>query len=282
MRWYSEHGRHDLPWRQTRDEYAVLVSEVMLQQTQVARVLPAYERWLQRWPTVAALGAAFPAEVIEQWAGLGYNRRALNLHRAAVATVDRFAGRLPSDPAGLRSLPGIGDYTAAAIVSFAREQPAVVLDTNISRVICRCLLGLASPRDASLKAIATAAASLLPRDHFRDHNLALMDLGAAVCTSRSPGCDACPLSRRCTWLAADSPPAQPRPAITPKFETTARFARGRIVDALRSGPLTSEQLSALLPSPHHDRLPAYLAALEREGLVAGSGMTWRLPGPRGG
>jgi A/G-specific adenine glycosylase len=275
--WYIEYGRHDLPWRETRDAYAVLVSEVMLQQTQVARVLPAYERWLRRWPTIAALAAASPADVIEQWAGLGYNRRALNLHRAAVATVDRFAGQLPSDSVALRSLPGVGDYTAAAIACFASETRTVVLDTNISRVICRCLLGVASPRDAAPDTIATFATSLLPRGRTRDHNLALMDLGATVCTARSPHCDVCPLGRHCAWLAAGSPPGQASTANIPKFETTARFARGRIVDALRSGPLTTEELSGLLPASHREPLPAYLAALQREGLVTTSGPTWRLP-----
>jgi len=277
MPWYADHGRHGLPWRRTRDEYAVLVSEVMLQQTQVARVLPSYERGLQRWPTIAALAAASPGDVIEQWAGLGYNRRALNLHRTAVATIERFGGTLPPDLVALRSLPGVGDYTAAALVSFAWETRTVVLDTNISRVISRCLLGVASPHDAAPKPVATAAASLLPRENARDHNLALMDLGATICTARSPSCDVCPLTRQCAWLAAGAPPGQTRPASPPRFEATARFARGRIVDALRSGPLTAGELSALLPGSHRERLPVYLAALEREGMVTSSGPRWRLP-----
>ncbi len=275
--WYREHGRHDLPWRRTRDAYAVLVSEIMLQQTQVARVVPHYERWLTRWPTIAALAAASPADVIEEWAGLGYNRRALNLRLAAIATIEHFGGEIPGDPATLRTLPGIGAYTAAAVACFAGETRTVVLDTNVTRVISRCLLGLASPRDTSASRISEGATFLLPPDEARAHNLALMDLGATICTARSPQCGTCPLNRRCAWLAAGSPPGQSRQAGSPRFETTARFARGRIVDALRAGPLTTEALAALLPAPHRERLPAYLAALQREGLITTSGPAWRLP-----
>lgn len=269
LAWHEVHGRHDLPWRHTHDSYAVLVSEVMLQQTQVDRVLPYYRAWLERWPGFTQLAAAAPADVITAWRGLGYNRRALALHTAARIVVDDHCGSLPlHDPAALLRLPGIGPYTAAALRCFILDVAVPVLDTNISRVIARSCLSVATPRAAAPGAIHAAAAALLPAAGARETNLALMDFGALVCTSRDPRCDGCPLAAACAWRAAGSPepPATGRrPA--PPFETTTRFARGRIVDRLRAGPAAEADLIRALPPAHHQGLPSYLASLERDGLI---------------
>lgn len=278
MRWYRGEGRHSLPWRQTRDPYAVLVSEVMLQQTQVERVLPYFATWMARWPGFEAVAAEPASEVIRAWRGLGYNRRALNLHRLAAEVVSNYAGRLPDDAHALRRLPGIGPYTAAAVQCFARGERVVVADTNIARVVSRTCLGAASQRSVPARDLSDALRHLLPVRSARNHNLALMDFGALVCTARSPGCDICPLSRLCAWNLAGKPgETAPQPA-TPRFETTARFARGRIIDALRESPARTAGLAAMLPHPHATRVERYLEALEREGLVERNVDWWRLPG----
>ena len=277
QRWYRAHGRHDLPWRLTRDPYAVLVSEVMLQQTQVERVRPYYEAWMERWPTVTALARAPVAEVIRHWAGLGYNRRAVNLHRAAQAVAARDS-LLPESESELRALPGIGAYTAAAIACFAGGQRSLPLDTNVGRVIARACLGAASNRAVPASELEATGRALLPARNARDHGLALMDLGATVCTARAPRCEACPLRRQCAWLAIGSPADATAAKPAPRFETTARFARGRIVDLLRDGqPRTVVAIAAGLPAAHRDRVPDYLAALARDGLAVEEGGAWTLP-----
>ncbi|MBE0609421.1 MAG: A/G-specific adenine glycosylase [Dehalococcoidia bacterium] len=278
MAWYREDGRHGLPWRLTRDPYAVLVSEVMLQQTQVERVLPYYTAWLERWPTFAALAAASPAEVIREWRGLGYNRRALNLHRLALTVTRDHGGELPASPAALRGLPGIGPYTTAAIGSFAREQRIAVADTNIARVLARAFFGAPTRREVPARALADRADALLPSRDVRHHNLALMDLGALVCGSRAPRCAECPVTRHCAWKAAGYPPGEATRTPTPRFELTARFARGRIIDALRTAPATAAELAAMLPAHHAARIGHYLEALEKDALIApASDGLWALP-----
>ena len=279
--WYAAHGRHSLPWRLTLDPYAVLVSEVMLQQTQVDRVLPYFAAWIERWPTVRDLARAPLSDVLRAWAGLGYNRRAVHLHRAAVAVVERHGGLVPVEVTALRALPGVGEYTAAAVASFAGELPVAVTDTNIARLLARALRGAASQRALSPAAIRATAAALCPARGVdaRDHNLALMDLGATVCTARGPLCGACPLSASCAWLAAGRPDEAVERASTPPFPGTARFARGRIVDALRGAArLDWAALERLLPAEHRPNLARYLAALERDGLVEGRDGAWRLAG----
>ncbi|HUG56290.1 MAG TPA: A/G-specific adenine glycosylase, partial [Candidatus Limnocylindrales bacterium] len=188
LRWYGRRGR-DLPWRRTRDPYAILVSEVMLQQTQVARVLTAYERFLRRFPTPRALAAAALGDVLREWSGLGYNRRARDLQRAARAAPDG----LPGDVAGLDALPGIGPYTAGAVACFAYGAPAAFADTNIRRVLGRVFLG----RTASLAEAVALDRSLLPRRAADRWHHALMDLGAACCRARAPRCGECPLRALC-------------------------------------------------------------------------------------
>jgi A/G-specific adenine glycosylase len=277
MRWYRANGRHTLPWRFTRDPYAVLVSEVMLQQTQVERVLPYFDHWMLLWPDLGLLANVSPAEVIREWAGLGYNRRALALHRLA-----RLVNELPGTVDELRALPGVGPYTASAIVCFALDQRVVVTDTNIARVIARTAFAEPDAKRVPAKEFAGAAEWLLPVRGARDHNLALMDLGALVCTARNPKCGACPVSALCGWRLSGYPAVERSAAASQRFEESTRYARGRIVDALRLRPMAFEELSAMLDALHRGRLRTYLEGLERDGMVERlDGEAWALPGDQG-
>jgi len=194
LAWFRRAGR-DLPWRRTRDPYRVLVSEFMLQQTQVARVLEFYPRFLRRYPSLQDLARARPARVREAWQGLGYYRRAANLHRLARTLVREHAGTVPSDPAALEALPGVGPYTAGAVAAFAFELPVAAVDTNVGRVLRRVF----SCRTA--KETRSTGQRLQPRSGPAAwaFNQALMELGALVCTARAPKCGACPVSRSCAW-----------------------------------------------------------------------------------
>jgi A/G-specific adenine glycosylase len=194
--WYRTAGR-DLPWRRTRDPYRVLVSEFMLQQTQVSRVLGYYDRFLRRYPTVEALARARPRAVREAWDGLGYYRRAANLHRLATEVVRRHAGTIPANAEALRRLPGVGPYTAGAVAAFAFEQPVPAVDTNVARVLGR-VFGCRTAKTTS-----RAAQLLQPRrgKSAWSFNQALMELGALVCTARAPKCARCPVNRLCSWYA---------------------------------------------------------------------------------
>ena len=250
LRWYDDEGR-DLPWRRTTDPYAVLVSEVMLQQTQVARVVPRYEAWLERWPDAGALAAATPGDVLREWVGLGYNRRALRLRDACVAVA---RDGWPTSAEGLRSLPGVGPYTAAAVASFAFGEQVAAVDVNVARVTGR---------------LATEPARLLPEGLAAAFNHAMMDLGATVCTARRPRCDVCPVAPFCR-SAGKVPAPVPRRAARQRFEETDRFARGRIVAALAAG----QQLPGGLGEERTERA---LAGLERDGLVVREGDAVRLP-----
>jgi A/G-specific adenine glycosylase len=274
--WYAEVGR-DLPWRRTRDPYAVLVSEVMLQQTQVARVISRFEAWLGRWPTAQALAAAPASEVLAAWSGLGYNSRALRLHATAKAVAE---GGWPADEAGLRALPGIGPYTAAAVAAFAFQQPAAAVDTNQQRVIDRWD-GVPRRTPAEIRRRAVA---LVPADAPDAWNHALMDLGATLCTARIARCDDCPMVDACASAGLVDPQAERAlradsnsPRV--RFEDTARFVRGRIVAALvDAAPLTVGALRDAVPSDvSDDRLASALDALARDGLVIRDGQLVRLP-----
>lgn len=192
--WYARHGR-DLPWRRTRDPYAILVSEIMLQQTQVSRVLDYYPRFLARYPTVEDLAAAPAPAVRESWAGLGYYRRAENLHRTAGLVAERHGGRFPDAVADLQDLPGIGRYTAGAVATFAFGQDAPILDTNAARVLAR-VFGRGRRRGRTARLWALAAATI-PVGRGYDFNQAIMDLGALVCRARTPACPACPVRTAC-------------------------------------------------------------------------------------
>ena len=202
LEWFSVHGR-DLPWRHTRDPYAILVSEVMLQQTQVERVIPRYERWLERWPTVETLAAASPGDVIREWQGLGYNRRALNLHRAA----QRIAAT--GWPADLTELPGVGRYTADAVAAFALAQPVLPVDTNVARVQERTGF-----------------------EFDGDCGQALMDLGATVCLARIPRCDVCPLASACPSRGRRYEPLRKQS----RFEGSFRQRRAAVLRLVTQAP----------------------------------------------
>lgn len=280
LEWFGERQR-DLPWRRTRDPWAVLVAELMLQQTQVARVVPRYEAFLERWPTPAACAASPLGEVVAAWAGLGYNRRAVNLHRCAVAVVASHGGRLPASLAELLALPGIGPYTARAVLAFAHERDGVgVLDTNAARVHARWS-GRTLGR-AEAQALADAA---VPVGASWAWNQAILDLGATVCRARTPACDACPTAARCAWRAAGCP--EPDPAVgsagvsggQSRFEGSDRQGRGRLVDALRTGPVAPAALAAVMGWPHDgDRAGRVAATVVADGLaVADPDGTLRLP-----
>jgi len=197
LAWYRAHGR-DLPWRNTTDPYHILVSEVMLQQTQVDRVLPKYYEWLDKYPSLEALASARPAEVKRTWRPLGYNIRPERLHAIARESVARYGGELPSDHETLLSFKGIGAYTAGAIRSFAFRQRAAILDTNVARVLFRVFIGRGDPKTHAMrKHLWSISEMLVPHRHVFDFNQALMDLGATVCVARRPKCPVCPMRKSC-------------------------------------------------------------------------------------
>jgi A/G-specific adenine glycosylase len=244
--WFRTNARA-LPWRETRDPYAILVSEVMLQQTQVDRVIPYYERFLERFPTVHDLAAAPVADVIRLWSGLGYNRRAVNLQRAAQAVVERFGGVFPTSVEELRSLPGVGTYTAGAVAAFAFERDVAFLDTNMRRVVTRLLFGAdAGAAPVAEKDVQEAARQLVPEGKGWEWNQALIEFGALHCTARNPACVVCPLQQDCAAFPAiqsaiTARRSRPRPEPVEPFENTNRYYRGRIVETLRSLPNGEDQ-----------------------------------------
>ena len=227
MTWYGQVGR-DLPWRRTRDPYAIAVSEVMLQQTQVDRVKPKFIAWRRDWPTTKSLARAPLSEVLKLWSGLGYNSRAMRLRLAARMVMEKYAGRWPRTVAELESLPGFGPYTAAAVATFAYRQRVPVIDTNIRRVIGRIFFGVNGA--PSKKVLEKKVEEILPTRRPDLWNHALMDLGATICVARKPKCEACPVKKLCqaypTILTA---PVVKKITPSPKFETTDRFWRGRII-----------------------------------------------------
>jgi A/G-specific adenine glycosylase len=197
LAWYRAHGR-DLPWRRTRDPYAVLVSEIMLQQTQVDRVMPKYAEWLDKYPSFEALAAADPDEVTRTWYPLGYNIRPRRLHAIAREAMERYDGALPSDGETLRSFTGVGEYTAGAVLSFAFGQRAAILDTNVARVLFRVFIGRGDAKaHKTKKRLWEISRAVLPMRHVYDFNQGLMDFGATVCTARNPKCGECTLVAMC-------------------------------------------------------------------------------------
>jgi A/G-specific adenine glycosylase len=205
LTWYRSHGR-DLPWRQTDDPYHILVSEVMLQQTQVDRVLPKYHEWLAKYPSLAALAQARESDVAETWRPLGYNIRPRRLQAIARESVARFGGELPSDEETLLSFKGIGAYTSGAIRSFAFGQRAAILDTNVARVLFRVFIAKGDLKaHAMRKQLWTLSETLVPHKHVFDFNQALMDFGATVCSARKPGCGTCPMKKFCRSFPSLSP-----------------------------------------------------------------------------
>jgi A/G-specific adenine glycosylase len=272
--WYvSEHRQ--LPWRATRDPYRILVSEIMLQQTQADRVATRYHEFLARFPTLEALADAPASEVIRAWAGLGYNRRALNLQRACRAVIERHNGVMPSDPLELATLPGIGPYTAGAVACFAFERDVAFVDTNIRRVIHRVVAGPELPEPSlTERETADIARALVPPGQGYLWNQALMELGATICRARMTFCERCPLAAECrarpVIQAVLAATPRKRPGTSERFETTSRYARGRIIDALRaaSDGLSFTGLAGTIPDAvEPSSLRTQLAALIRDGLV---------------
>lgn len=268
-RWYDENAR-DLPWREPGvGAWAILVSEIMLQQTPVVRVLPAWRAWLARWPRPATLVADTPAEAIRMWGRLGYPRRALRLRECAVALVSRHGGEVPSDLDELLALPGVGAYTARAVATFAYGQRHPVVDTNVRRLVARAVAGEPDGGPATRPADLIAAADLLPAEPAAAArtSAAFMELGALVCTARAPRCDACPLASLCAWRAAGRPaPAGPtrRPQ---QYAGTDRQVRGMLLAVLREtlGPVPPGRLD-LVWADDVQRSRA-LAGLVEDGLV---------------
>jgi len=262
LAWFDAHGR-DLGFRKTRDPYAVLVSELMAQQTQIGRATEAWLAWMARFPTVRVLAEASPADVLRQWQGLGYNRRAVNLHRAAKAIVADHRGVVPDTVDVLQTLPGVGPYTARAVAAIAFGRPEGAVDTNVRRVLGRAVVGdPGSVGAAELQAIADDA---VPPDRPGAWTHALMDIGATFCRPATPRCDACPVRPFCRFVAAPSAPRASR-ASTQPFTRTNRWLRGRIVDHLRTadGWTTFDG-----PIGDHDEqaVRRALEGLAREGLI---------------
>jgi len=213
--------KRDLPWRQSRDPYAILVSEIMLQQTQAATVVPYYNRWLRRFPTIRSLAATTESDVLHAWQGLGYYARARNLHRCAKTIVENFGGRLPNDPGKLKSLPGIGLYTANAIAVFALDKSLPIVEANTARVLSR-LFNIRAPIDSTSgrRKLWELSAKLVPRKSARDFQNAMMDLGALICTARNPRCQICPVKKFCRARdPASLPRKKRRGAIVPLTES---------------------------------------------------------------
>jgi A/G-specific adenine glycosylase len=269
LTWYAANAR-DLPWRRPdASPWAVLVSEIMLQQTPVVRVLPSYESWLARWPTPAALAAEPPGEAVRAWGRLGYPRRALNLHASARAIVDRHDGVVPAEYDELRALPGVGAYTAAAVASFAYRRRHAVLDTNVRRVLARVVTGVQYPPKAQTTAEVRLAEKLLPPDPpvAARWSVAVMELGALVCTARTPRCADCPLSGDCTWRLAGKPAYDGPARKGQTYAGTDRQCRGRLLAVLRhsTGPVEK----AALDDVWDDTLQRErsLAGLIEDGLV---------------
>ena len=236
LEWYDANARV-LPWREPdAGPWAVMVSEFMLQQTPVSRVLPAYQVWLERWPKPVDLAVEAPGEAVRAWDRLGYPRRALRLHAAAQAIVERHGGEVPDDHAALLALPGVGTYTAAAIASFAFGRRHAVVDTNVRRVLARALTGVAQPSISPTAADQRLAATALPADEPTAARWAVasMELGALVCTARTPKCGECPIRGRCAWVLAGSPPYDGPPRKGQTYEGTDRQVRGRLLAVLRS------------------------------------------------
>jgi A/G-specific adenine glycosylase len=267
--WYARSAR-DLPWRApTASPWSVLVSEVMLQQTPVSRVLPAHAAWLARWPAPPALAAATPADAVRQWDRLGYPRRAVRLHASAQLMVARHDGQVPDSLADLRALPGVGSYTAAAVASFAFGQRHAVLDTNVRRVLARLVSGQGQPRPAQSVAEVALAESLLPADgrEAARWSVGVMELGALVCTAARPDCSRCPLADQCAWLRLGRPAAQPG-RVAPAYHGSDRQCRGALLAVLRaaSGQVPATALTAAWDDS--GQRARSLAALIADGLVS--------------
>ena len=279
--WYDDHAR-ELPWRGTAaSPWSVMVSEFMLQQTPVTRVLPVHAAWLERWPTPAALAEESTGEAVRMWGRLGYPRRALRLHAAAAAIVERHDGEVPTSYDDLLALPGVGDYTASAIASFAFGQRHVVLDTNVRRVLARTISGVEFPATAVTRAERDVATSVLPDDEATAATwaVATMELGALVCTARQPSCDACPVADLCAWRGAGFPAYDGPPRRGQAWAGTDRQCRGRIMALAREAESSIGAAEVEAAWPQAEQRERCLAGLEADGLLTQvTPGRWALPG----
>lgn len=277
--WYAAQAR-DLPWRRAGfGAWGVLVSEFMLQQTPVNRVIPHLAAWLERWPTPSALAADPASEAVKQWANLGYPRRALWLHRAAVEIRDRFGGVVPDGVEDLLSLTGIGDYTARAVAVFAYGHRHPVVDTNTRRVIARAIHGRSQPGPAARRDLDDMAA-LLPSDDAEAAamNAAIMELGATVCTARAPRCERCPLADHCRWLQLGRPDTGDRRPKQATYEGSDRQARGAVLAVLRTHPAARVPAAAVVPDwPDAAQRARAIDSLISDGLAVQIGEELGLP-----
>lgn len=277
--WYRQHGR-DLPWRHDGfTPWGSLVSEIMLQQTPVARVLGPLAEWLERWPDAASLASASVADVVRAWGSLGYPRRAVRLRECAAAIVERHGGVVPSDVEELLALPGIGDYTARAIAAFAYGQRVPVVDTNVRRVIARAVHGRADSAPPSTRRDLADAEAILPEQAgaAAEFSAAIMELGAIVCTARAPRCEQCPIAHHCAWRAAGYPAYEgPKRPAQAAYEGSDRQLRGFVLAALREahGTVSEAELTALGDDPA--RMARILASLEHDGLATREGDNYAL------
>lgn len=278
--WFRRHAR-PLPWRaEQTSAWEVFLSEVMSQQTPVARVEPVWREWVARWPTPAHLAADSPGEAVRRWKRLGYPRRALRLHEAAVAMVERHDGQVPTTHDDLLALPGVGAYTAAAVASFAHGDPQVVIDTNIRRVLIRALDGRALPAPALTSHERRLASAAMPagRDRANTWNAAVMELGALVCTARAPRCADCPVRELCAWQRAGCPPDDGPSRRSQSWHGTDRQVRGRILQLLRDtpSPVSRETVEEVWPDDPV-KVDRCLAGLIEDGLVEPTGTGYALP-----
>jgi A/G-specific adenine glycosylase len=270
LEWYDANGR-SLPFRATRDPWAILVSEAMAQQTQAERAGEAWLRFMTRFPTVEVLADARPADVLRAWQGLGYNRRALALWRAAGVIVDEHGGVVPSDVAALEALPGVGPYTARAVAAIAFGRPVGALDTNVRRVLGRIVLG--DPASVPRQELQCLADSAVPAGRAGDWTHAVMDVGALICKPAHPSCEACPARPWCRFAAASAGDvaraSRPkRPGREPAFPSTTRWLRGRIIDRLRAAPDAAwVELEGPIGAHDVDAVMAAARALATEGLI---------------
>lgn len=273
---WADAGLRDLPWRRTRDPWAILVAETMLQQTQVSRVAPRWERFLDRWPTAADCAAAARAAVLREWKGLGYNRRAVALHTAAQQVVAEHDGRVPRDLEQLEALPGVGPYTARAVRAFAFELDDGVVDVNAGRVLARAVAGERLPPARAQR----LADEVVPEGRGWLWNQAVLELGALHCTKRSPSCPDCPVATACTWRGVGADPAAGSAhtgSRQSRFEGSDRQGRGRLLDALRAGDLAADRADAVTGWGDPERTAAVVAGLVDDGLAERHGDRLTLP-----
>ena len=262
--WDSE--KRDLPWRISRDPWAILVSEFMLQQTQASRVVEKYKTFLKRFPNPTTCANSTPGKVIELWSGLGYNRRAINLHRTAKIIAEKHKGTVPDELSLLLDLPGIGDYTARAILAFSFEKDVAVVDVNVKRVLSRL-----EGRTLSMKEAQSIADQNLPTGEGWRWNQAMIEIGATICTARKTKCDKCPLKETCTWTknqAATDPAISVKSKKLETFEGSDRQGRGKLINALRNEPIMEKDAPQIFGWPNdHKRCKRVLEKLEKDGLI---------------